>query len=109
MRVPHGRAGERPWCAHADPEIAAHLAHHVAEQREQHKNPGDEESPPQGILAHAIPDEQDFEKGKEPDQESHVVAKRLRERFDLEVPEEDLEGVTTVGQAVDLVLAKVGS
>ncbi|GIU90935.1 MAG: acyl carrier protein [Acidimicrobiia bacterium] len=32
----------------------------------------------------------------------------LEERFDIEVPEEDLEGVTTVGQAVDLVLAKVG-
>jgi acyl carrier protein len=32
----------------------------------------------------------------------------LEERFDIEVPEEDLEGVTTVGHAVDLVLAKVG-
>jgi len=32
----------------------------------------------------------------------------LEERFDIQVPEEDLEGVTTVGQAVDLVLAKVG-
>jgi acyl carrier protein len=30
----------------------------------------------------------------------------LEERFDIEVPEEDLEDVTTVGQAVDLVLAK---
>ena len=33
----------------------------------------------------------------------------LEERFDIEVPEDDLEGVTTVGHAVDLVLAKVGS
>ena len=33
----------------------------------------------------------------------------LEEKFDIEVPEEDLEGVTTVGQAVDLVLAKVGA
>ena len=33
----------------------------------------------------------------------------LEEQFDIEVPEDDLEGVTTVGQAVDLVLAKVGS
>ncbi len=33
----------------------------------------------------------------------------LEEKFDIEVPEEDLEGVTTVGQAVDLVLGKVGS
>jgi acyl carrier protein len=33
----------------------------------------------------------------------------LEERFDIEVPEDDLEGVTTVGQAVDLVLSKVGT
>jgi acyl carrier protein len=33
----------------------------------------------------------------------------LEERFDFQVPEEDLEGVTTVGQAVDLVLAKVSA
>jgi len=33
----------------------------------------------------------------------------LEERFDIEVPEEDLDGVTTVGQAVDLVMAKVGA
>jgi acyl carrier protein len=33
----------------------------------------------------------------------------LEERFDIEVPEDDLEGVTTVGQAVDLVLTKVGA
>ena len=33
----------------------------------------------------------------------------LEERFDIEVPEEDLEGVTTVGQAVDLVMNKVGA
>lgn len=31
----------------------------------------------------------------------------LEERFSIEVPEEDLEGVTTVGAAVDLVLARV--
>ena len=33
----------------------------------------------------------------------------LEERFDIEVPEDDLEGVTTVGHAVDLVLTKIGS
>ena len=33
----------------------------------------------------------------------------LEERFDISVPEEDLEGVLTVGQAVDLVLSKVGA
>ena len=32
----------------------------------------------------------------------------LEERFDISVPEEDLENVGTVGQAVDLVLAKRG-
>jgi acyl carrier protein len=30
----------------------------------------------------------------------------LEERFDVSIPEEDLEGVTTVGHAVDLVLAR---
>ena len=33
----------------------------------------------------------------------------LEERFDIEVPEDDLDGVTTIGQAVDLVLAKVSA
>ena len=33
----------------------------------------------------------------------------LEERFDISVPEEDLEGVNTVGQAVDLVMAKVAA
>ena len=33
----------------------------------------------------------------------------LEERFDISVPEEDLEDVTTVGQAVDLVLSKAAS
>ena len=33
----------------------------------------------------------------------------LEERFDISVPEEDLENVGTVGQAVDLVLSKVAS
>ncbi len=30
----------------------------------------------------------------------------LEERFDVSIPEEDLEGVATVGNAVDLVLSK---
>ena len=33
----------------------------------------------------------------------------LEERFDIQVPEEDLDGVNTVGQAVDMVLAKVAA
>ena len=32
----------------------------------------------------------------------------LEERLDITVPEEDLEGVGTVGQALDLVFAKLG-
>jgi acyl carrier protein len=30
----------------------------------------------------------------------------LEEKFDVTIPEEDLEGVATVGQAVDLVIKK---
>lgn len=33
----------------------------------------------------------------------------LEERFDITVPEEDLEDVTTVGQAVTLVMKKAGA
>ena len=33
----------------------------------------------------------------------------LEERFNISVPEEDLEGVVTVGQAVDLVLSKAAA
>jgi acyl carrier protein len=33
----------------------------------------------------------------------------LEERFDISVPEEDLDGVETVGQALTLVLGKLGA
>ncbi len=33
----------------------------------------------------------------------------LEERFDISVPEEELEDVTTVGQAVDLVMSKASA
>jgi acyl carrier protein len=33
----------------------------------------------------------------------------LEEAFDIEVPEEELEGIQTVGQAYELVKGKVGS
>ncbi len=33
----------------------------------------------------------------------------LEEEFDIEVPEEELEGVDTVGKAYDLVVGKLGS
>ncbi|MCU1457460.1 MAG: acyl carrier protein [Actinomycetia bacterium] len=33
----------------------------------------------------------------------------LEEKFDIVVPEDDLDGVATVGQAVDLVLNKIAT
>ena len=33
----------------------------------------------------------------------------LEERFDISVPEEDLDGVDTVGEALTLVLGKLGA
>ena len=33
----------------------------------------------------------------------------LEERFDISVPEEDLDGVDTVGQSLTLVLGKLGA
>lgn len=36
------------------------------------------------------------------------LVQELEDRFGIAIPEDDLEGITTVGHAVDLVLAKVG-
>jgi acyl carrier protein len=33
----------------------------------------------------------------------------LEEKFDISVPEEELDGVTKVGQALDLVMAKLAA
>jgi acyl carrier protein len=33
----------------------------------------------------------------------------LEERLDISVPEEDLDGITTVGQALDLVVSKLSA
>ena len=33
----------------------------------------------------------------------------LEEKFDISVPEEELDGVTAVGQALDLVMAKLAA
>jgi acyl carrier protein len=33
----------------------------------------------------------------------------LEEKLDISVPEEDLEGVGTIGQALDLVVSKLGA
>ncbi|MCU1453422.1 MAG: acpP [Acidimicrobiales bacterium] len=34
------------------------------------------------------------------------VVMSLEDRFDLKIPEDDLEGVETIGQAVDMVVAR---
>jgi len=33
----------------------------------------------------------------------------LEERFDVSIPEEDLDGINTVGNALDLLLGKLGA
>jgi acyl carrier protein len=33
----------------------------------------------------------------------------LEERFDITVPEEELEGVTTIGKSLDLVMGKIAA
>lgn len=33
----------------------------------------------------------------------------VEDRFDVKIPEEELEGITTVGQAADLVMQKLGA
>jgi acyl carrier protein len=33
----------------------------------------------------------------------------LEEKFDVSIPEEDLDGINTVGNALDLLLAKLGA
>lgn len=38
-----------------------------------------------------------------------TVVMAIEERFEIEVPDEDLEDVTTIGQAADLLSAKVGT
>jgi len=56
----------------------------------------------------AITDEARFKEDLEADSLDLVeLVMGFEERFDIEVPEEDLDGVTTVGHAVDLVLAKL--
>lgn len=38
-----------------------------------------------------------------------TVVMAIEERFDIEVPDDELEDVTTIGQAADLLSAKVGT
>jgi acyl carrier protein len=58
----------------------------------------------------AVTDEARFKEDLDADSLDLVeLVMGLEERFDISVPEEDLEDVATVGQAVDLVLAKVAA
>lgn len=62
------------------------------------------------VEADAVTEDSRFKEDLEADSLDLVeLVMGLEERFDIEVPEEDLDGVTTVGLAVDLVLAKVGA
>ncbi|MEX2587696.1 MAG: acyl carrier protein [Actinomycetota bacterium] len=38
-----------------------------------------------------------------------TVVMAIEERFNIEVPDDELEDVTTIGQAADLLAAKVGT
>ncbi len=62
------------------------------------------------VEADAVTEDSRFKEDLEADSLDLVeLVMGLEERFDIEVPEEDLDGVTTVGLAVDLVLSKVGA
>lgn len=63
-----------------------------------------------GVDEDKIVDEARFKEDLEADSLDLVeLVMGLEERFDISVPEEDLEEVTTVGQAADLVIAKVAA
>ncbi|HEX6311210.1 MAG TPA: acyl carrier protein [Acidimicrobiia bacterium] len=63
-----------------------------------------------GVEASQVNEEARFKEDLEADSLDLVeLVMALEESFDISVPEEDLEGVTTVGQAVDLVLTKVAA
>jgi acyl carrier protein len=60
------------------------------------------------VEASAIGEQTNFKDDLEADSLDLVeLVMALEERFDITVPEEDLEGVTTVGAALDLVLARM--
>jgi acyl carrier protein len=63
-----------------------------------------------GVEAGAIVEDANFKDDLDADSLDLVeLVMALEERLDITVPEEDLEGVETIGQALDLVLSKVTS
>ncbi|MCZ7525746.1 MAG: acyl carrier protein [Acidimicrobiia bacterium] len=62
------------------------------------------------VEADAVTEDARFKEDLEADSLDLVeLVMGLEERFDITVPEEDLEGVETVGQAVTLVLDKIAA
>jgi acyl carrier protein len=62
------------------------------------------------VDANAVTEEARFKEDLDADSLDLVeLVMGLEGRFDISVPEDDLENVATVGQAVDLVLAKVAA
>ena len=63
-----------------------------------------------GVDADAITEEARFKEDLDADSLDLVeLVMALEERFDISVPEEDLEGVTTIGAALDLCLGKIAA
>ena len=68
----------------------------------------DEAVPVLGVSADLVTEEARFKEDLDADSLDLVeLVMELEERFEIVVPEEDLENVATVGNAVDLVIAKV--
>jgi acyl carrier protein len=63
-----------------------------------------------GVEADAVVETASFKDDLEADSLDLVeVVMALEEKFDISIPEDDLADVATVGQAVDLVLDRVGA
>ena len=63
-----------------------------------------------GVEPEAVDEEARFKEDLDADSLDLVeLVMALEERFDITVPESELEGLETVGQALDLVLDKVGA
>lgn len=63
-----------------------------------------------GVDASVVSEEARFKEDLDADSLDLVeFVMALEERFDITVPEEDLEGIVTLGQALDLVLDKAAA
>ena len=63
-----------------------------------------------GVERDAVVESAKFKEDLEADSLDLVeLVMALEEKLDISVPEEDLEGVATIGQALDLVVSKLGA